>query len=427
MARSTTATGSDAATGHAARTLLLAALTLVVLGGLGPRNAAAALDHGRIAFQSNRDGNYEIYVMNADGSRQTRLTKNSTFDGNPSWSPNGQMIAFQSNRDGRSEIYVMHADGSGQTRLTRNPSYDGAPTWSRDGKRIAFRSDRAGRAEIYVMNADGSGQTNLTRNPANDVEPTWSPDGKMIAFRSDRDGYAQIYAMNADGSDQIRISPGGDSEVIAPPATDAFPAWSPDGERIAFDHNIPGNAEIYVMNADGSDRRPLTDDPAPNGGPTWSPTGQQIAFRSSRNGNPEIYVMNADGSGQTRLTNNAGADHRPDWHWLALPPANRFTFGKVIHNRKKGTARLMVRVPAGGELILHRTKNVRRFARVHLAAEPGRVVLRVRPRGRAKRKLARAGQIQRRVRIGVRARVTFKRWVGHPLTKARRVRLVRVG
>jgi WD40 repeat protein len=426
MTSSTTVKQSAAAIRHMARTPLLAVLTLLVLAWLEPRSAPAAPAHGKIAFQSNRDGNYEIYVMNADGSRQTRLTKNPTFDGNPSWSPSGERIAFQSNRDGRSEIYVMNADGSEQTRLTHNRSYDGAPAWSRDGKRIAFRSDRAGQADTYVMKANGSGQTNLTRNPEDDFKPTWSPDGKMIAFRSDRDGYAQIYTMNADGSDQTRISPGGDAGVTGPPATDAFPAWSPDGERIAFDHNVPGNAEIYVMNPDGSDRRPLTDDPTPNGGPTWSPRGQ-IAFRSSRTGNPDIYVMNADGSGQTRLTNSAGADHRPDWHWLALPPENRLTFGKVIHNRRQGTARLAVRVPSGGELTLHRTKNVRRFVHVHLAAGAGRVVLRVRPRGGAKRRLARAGQTQRRVRVGVRARLTFKRWVGEPLTKARRIRLVRVG
>jgi Tol biopolymer transport system component len=429
MTSAPAAKGSAAATGRAAKMLLLGALALVGLAWLGPRSAPGALvdAHGKIAFQSNRDGNYEIYVMNADGSRQTRLTKNATFDGNPSWSPNGRAIAFQSNRDGRSEIYVMNADGSHQTRLTHNRGYDGAPAWSRDGKRIAFRSDRAGQAEIYVMNADGSGQTNLTRNSANDFEPTWSPDGRRIAFRSDRGGYAQIYTMDADGSDQVRISPGADPEAIGPPATDAFPAWSPDGERIAFDHNIPGNAEIYVMDADGGDRRPLTDDPAPNGGPAWSPSGRHIAFRSSRDGNREIYVMNADGTRQTRLTNNTGADHRPDWHWLALPPENRLTFGKVIHNRKQGTARLVVRVPSGGKLTLHRTKNVRRFVRVHLAAGAGRVVLRVRPRGGAKRRLGRAGQTQRRVRVRVRARLTFKRWVGEPLTKRRQVRLVAVG
>jgi dipeptidyl aminopeptidase/acylaminoacyl peptidase len=432
MTSSTKAKASAATARQTAGALPLAALTLLALVWFAAAGSPAAWAHGKIAFQSNRDGNYEIYVMNADGSRQTRLTKNSAFDGNPSWSPDGRRIAFESDRSGRSEIYVMNADGSRQIRLTRSRAFDGNPAWSRDGRRIAFRSDRDGQADIYVMDADGSDQANLTEHPANDFKPTWSPDGEMIAFRSDRDGYAQIYTMNADGSDQTRISPGPDPlELLEASPTDASPAWSPDGTRIAFDHNRPDDGEIYVMSTDGSDRTALTDGRARKGGPTWSPDGRRIAYRSSpdgnavsRDGQADIYVMNADGTGRTRLTNNAGADHRPDWNSQALPPVNRFTFGRVIHNRREGTATLVLRTPPG-ELILHRNMNVKRFARV--VYEAGRVVLQVRPRGPARRRLAQAGQAQRRVWVEVRARVTLKRWVGGPLAKGRRIGLIRVG
>jgi hypothetical protein len=119
------------------------------------------------------------------------------------WAQAGR-IAFISKRDGNWEIYVMNADGSGQTNLTNNPAHDWGPSWSPDGRRIAFYSDRDGNWEIYVMNADGSGQTNLTNNPADDWGPSWSPDGRRIAFFSDRDGNREIYVMNADGSGQIQ-------------------------------------------------------------------------------------------------------------------------------------------------------------------------------------------------------------------------------
>ncbi|HJX61829.1 MAG TPA: hypothetical protein VJ578_04595, partial [Dehalococcoidia bacterium] len=168
---------------------LLAALAFfVLLPAAAPLPAADAAfpgANGKIAFHSYRDGNAEIYVMNADGSGQTRLTNEPATDNLPSWSPDGSRIAFSSTRDGNAEVYVMNADGSGQARLTNNPAYDNEAHWSPDGSKIAFSTDRDGNGEIYVMNADGSGQTNLTNDPAGDGSgPTWSPDGSQIAFGS---------------------------------------------------------------------------------------------------------------------------------------------------------------------------------------------------------------------------------------------------
>ncbi|HDR3890873.1 TPA: PD40 domain-containing protein, partial [Bacillus cereus] len=96
-------------------------------------------------------------------------------DRDPSWSPDGQKIAFTSFRDGNPEIYVMNTDGSNQTRITNSPGNNIDPSWSPDGQKIAFTSTRDGNGEIYVMNTDGSNQTNITNNPASDNEPSWSP------------------------------------------------------------------------------------------------------------------------------------------------------------------------------------------------------------------------------------------------------------
>jgi len=262
---------------------------------------ARALPPGKIAFESFRDGNCEIYVMNADGSNQTNLTNNSAYDSSPSWSPDGSLIAFSSSRDGNFDIYIMNADGSNQTRLTNDSAHNFYPSWSPDGSQIAFESDRDGYG-IYVMDADGSNQTRLTNNSADDRYPSWSPDGSQIAFWTNRDGNSEIYVMNADGSNQTRLTNN--------PDTDFYPSWSPDGSQIAFESDRDGYG-IYVMDADGSNQRKLTNES--DRYPSWSPDGSCIAFDSYRDGNCEIYVMNADGSDQIRLTNNPDCDVNPSW------------------------------------------------------------------------------------------------------------------
>ena len=129
----------------------------------------------RMAFTSYRDGNNEVYVMNADGTGSVNLTNNAAFDGAPTWSPDGTKIAFVTDRDGNHEVYVMNADGSNPANLTNNVVGDQSPAWSPDGTKIALDTNRDGDFEVYVMNADGSNPMNLTNNAATDVGPAWSP------------------------------------------------------------------------------------------------------------------------------------------------------------------------------------------------------------------------------------------------------------
>jgi|GEM_PF-1656784 len=278
-------------------------------------NPAQSLN-GKIAFVSSRNGPAgEIYVMNPDGSNQTRLTNSSTSETRPAFSPDGAKIAFV--KDFKS-IFVMNADGTGQTQI-----FDGASAgfssitsfanWSPDGKKLVFNGllNNSNGADIYVINSDGSGLTQLTTDPADDSSPSWSPDGTKIAFATIRDRVPneinyEIYVMNADGSNQTRITNN--------TKFDHSPAWSPDGSRIAFTSQRDDNFEVYVMNADGSNQTRLTNDGEQDSDPKWSPDGTKIAFLSSREKRfGEIWVMNPDGTGLHNLTNADGFDMDPSW------------------------------------------------------------------------------------------------------------------
>ncbi len=178
-------------------------------------------DGQRIAFTTGDIGNYNIDIINVDGSGLTHLTAASPFAGNarnPVWSPNGQQLAFMSIRDGNWEIYIMATDGSGATRITDHPGVDGDAVWSPDGRHLAFASDREVKSDIYISDVDGTGMKRLTDDPRNDYSPTWSPDGQYIAFVSERTGGPNIFVMKADGSGQTRI-PDADMEGTVP-------AWS---------------------------------------------------------------------------------------------------------------------------------------------------------------------------------------------------------
>lgn len=315
--------------------------------------------NGKIVFISDRHyRGLSVWSMNPDGSSPTRLTDDKSrtenlpsfspvYDSSPVWSPDGTKIAFISNRNYTFALYVMNADGSNAQHVAEVLE-PGEPAWSPHGDKIAFSAGMRGTffepnklyTDIYIVNVDGSGLTQLTRDSGRNGSPTWSPDGKQIAFTSNRDtdGKAKIWVMNADGSNQREIP----NSNIDKGST--FPniqlAWSPDGTKILFTHYraCPGDLEvaIHVMNADGNNTRLLTNDPNSCGvysSPRWSPDGTKIVTSFSphaRNDNThakQIIVMNADGGNPINISNRGQfhtgqstfTDVQADWQPLVTP------------------------------------------------------------------------------------------------------------
>jgi Tol biopolymer transport system component len=327
-----------------------------------------------------QDENYEIYIMDPDGRNQVRLTNNSDLDLMPSLSPDGTKILFVSDRkweadnqlDNNYDVYVMDVDGTNVKNLTGHKAWDSMPCWSPDGSMIAFCSSHSGWESIWITDRDGKNFLDLKpeRNAADadfPIWPSWSPDGNKILYTSGQSGTYDIFyfEIDYDRIKQIVLDPSknnysveawssiGDRRVVKQSllnprsvvkskakldlgSTDyaSKASFSPDGKKIAYEMCRRDNSvevyDIYVADADGTNVVNLTNSLGiPGRGqfndwPTWSPDGKKISFISDRDGKPadfgirfkyawQIYTMDADGSNVIRIINNNYADGSPSW------------------------------------------------------------------------------------------------------------------
>jgi len=253
--------------------------------------------NNQIVFTSDRDGDFELFVMNADGSNPRQLTDNTLPDREPVISPGGTRIAFRRLVSSQSEIFIINADGSGEQRLI-----DGSgPQWSPDGKQILLKRN----SDLYIINVDGTGLMQVTDPPgtASDIFYGWSPDGEQIVFR--RSPF--LYVINPDGTGLQQLTADSNS-------TDFFPEWSPDGKRIAFSRLTSGDQfELYLINADGTGVQQLTDNSVDDLYPSWSPDGSRILFLRGTYSDGDYFVMNTDGTSVIEVTEAVSGTTDSDW------------------------------------------------------------------------------------------------------------------
>lgn len=222
-------------------------------------------------------------------------------------------IIFSSDRDSDFEIFLMNSNGSHQTQLTYDVSNNYKPTWSPNGSSILFESFSGKKFDMYYLNESTLFQIGPVMHNVNFKEPIWSPDGGRIAFTSNLEGDYEIFVGDVANLFKAQLTLKGITQLTHNIATDTAPAWSPDGTKIAFTSNRDGDYEIFTMETNGSNTIQLTDNNVNDNDPAWSFDGSKIAFSSYQNDDYEIFTMNEDGSNWIQLTHNEANDRVPSW------------------------------------------------------------------------------------------------------------------
>lgn len=279
------------------------------VGRWDSRDASWSPDGGKVVFASNRSGQFEIHVINAEGGHRKQLTHGKDPAYYPHFSPDGRKVLYMTYTEERVAIWVMTSDGADGKRLAGTGAFNADARWSPDGEHIVFHSKRDETDDVYLMSADGRDIKRLTLDARQNNTPSFSPDGSKILFVSKRTGNRELFVMDRDGSHQYNVSRAHTLGCLVP-------SFSPDGLKIVFyavdsiraeaprETAMPARAftEIFVMDSDGGNRVRLTTNEHRDMGPAWTPDGKRISFASNRSGNLDIYVMDADGTNVRRLT-----------------------------------------------------------------------------------------------------------------------------
>ena len=300
--------------------VLFCCISFLLLNSSVPTQAKAP-ETEKIVFSSNRDGNWDIWTMNPDGSDPVNLTRDAASDFKPTWSPTGGQILFVSFREKgkESSLYLMDADGNNIRKVLDNWHSRSNATWSPDGKRIASVRD----AVLYIATIEDKSVEPVAQTGFGSIgDPAWSPDGKEIAFiyLRRKQGY-ELRLLNVETRKQKVIL----GELEKYPHK-SHPAWSPSGEKIAFVlHKFraildPADAvawqdeeTIYLINRDGSQLRKLVSEKGPDAlRPTWSPSGDEIIYQQAVRGTTQFFKINVSSRAKTQLTHE-GDNSSADW------------------------------------------------------------------------------------------------------------------
>ncbi len=304
----------------------------------GVTTSAKAPTTAKIAFTSNRDGNWEIYIMNPDGSQPINLTKHPAIDFDPAWSPTGEQILFNSDRKGERDLYLMNADGKNVRKVFTKSADRRYPTWSPDGKQIAYLN--VDEWAIYTATIDGKTEKKIADTGEEGGSPAWSPNGSEIVFTLA--GAVEKFGKRLTNSRQLRVvnlNSGAERTLFAEQMpTMENPTWSPDGEQLAFSwterdlwakavHDKWGkqvfDAEtIYIVARDGGEFQQIVSEEGPPAfEPVWSPFGDELLYTQKIKNRAQIFKIPVEGGKSEQLTDTDGShNYTADWFdpW-ALP------------------------------------------------------------------------------------------------------------
>jgi Tol biopolymer transport system component len=298
------------------------ALCLLAWVAVQPADAAFPGINGKIVFKSDRTAGVGLYTITPGGTA-TKIPGTSGGDDQAAWSPDGSRIAFMSASASNYEVTVMNANGTGRRQITATPFAEEEPTWSPDGSRIAFagkdpNNNTATDLEIWVINADGTGLTQLTNtsNDVRDTDPAWSPNGDRIAFLSEgrpEQTNSDIYVMDTNPATDDAVNLTDDTTTPVYQYNDEDPSWSPDGTQIAYSTI----GDVWKMDSStGANKTNLTDGSGGGARPAWSPDGSRIVYRRAEvpaSGGNNIWVMDANGANKTPVDTTPRTDQNPDW------------------------------------------------------------------------------------------------------------------
>ena len=275
---------------------------------------AKAPTTSKILFTSTRDGNYEVYIMNPDGTEQVNLTQHPGADLRAVWSPTGEQILFISDRDDVRDLYLMDPDGTNVRRVFKKEAYRGRPAWSPDGKKIAYMHLRWDLNEypIYTATLGEQKEKELIMNAH---DPSWSPDGTEILC-------SYLVRLTI-----INVRTGKQKQPLSRKVADwqLQPSWSATGDKIAFtghkDPPLPPDRKpgdpfppgwedkqtIFIVNRDGTGFRQLVDEAGPKAQyPELSPNGEKVLYTQRVNDRPQIFKVDVNSGIQTQLTDSEG-------------------------------------------------------------------------------------------------------------------------